>query len=98
MELLLTSVFNIEYIQGAKTGLVDYVSRQLSRKAKVTNKYDNEFAVPTYNFIHDQIAAINISSAPPNCQSYKINTVNKAHSTRATNNQQKNNSELLFCL
>ena len=98
MERLLTSVLNIEYIQGAKIRLVDYISRQLSQKAKVTNKYDKEFAVAKYNIIHDQIAAINKNSAPPNCQSYNINTVNKAHSTRATNNQQKNNSELLSCL
>ena len=41
---LLPFHFNIEHIPGAKMGLVDYISCQPNQEAKVTNKYDGEFA------------------------------------------------------
>ena len=50
--------FNIEDIAGAKMGLVDCISRQPNQEAKVTNKYDEEFAVATITRIRDAIAAI----------------------------------------
>ena len=40
VDRLLPFDFNIEHITGAKMGLVDYISRQPNRKAKVTDKYD----------------------------------------------------------
>ena len=49
---------NIEHISGAKMGLVDYISRQLNRKAKITNKNDDEFAVATNTRIRDMIQFI----------------------------------------
>ena len=47
VDRLLPFDFNIEHIPGAKMGLVDYISRQPNQKAKVTNKYDEEFLVAT---------------------------------------------------
>ena len=47
IDRLLPFDFNIEYIPGAKMGLVDYISCQPNQKAKVTNKYDEEFSVAT---------------------------------------------------
>ena len=44
---LLPFDFIIEIIPVAKTGLVDYISCQPNPKAKVANKYDEEFAVAT---------------------------------------------------
>ena len=40
VDRLLSFDFNIEHITGTKMGLVDYISCQPNRKAKVTNKYD----------------------------------------------------------
>ena len=58
IDRLLPFDFIIEHIPGAKMGLVDYISRQPNQKAKVTNKYDEEFAVATNTRIRDAIAAI----------------------------------------
>ena len=37
-------------------GLVEYISRQPNLEAKITNKYDEEFAVATITRICDAIA------------------------------------------
>ena len=42
--------------------LVDYISRQPNQEAKVTNKYDEEFAVATITRIRDAIAAIYVNT------------------------------------
>ena len=97
VDRLLHFDFNIDHIQGAKMGLVDYIPCQPNQKAKVTNEYDKEFVVTTITRIHDAIAAINIKSAPLNCQSQHINAVNTTHCTRATD-AQKNHSKLLSAL
>ena len=48
--------------------LVDYFSRQTNQEAKVTNKYDEEFAVATIARIRDAIAAIYVKSTHQNRQ------------------------------
>ena len=58
VDRLLAFYFNIEHIPSAKMGLVDYISRQPNQEAKVTKKYDEEFAVATTTRIRDAIAAI----------------------------------------
>ena len=61
-------------------GLVDYISRQPNQKAKVTNKYDEEFAVATITRIRDAIAAIYVNTTPQTCQSQHFNSVINTHS------------------
>ena len=63
--------------------LIDYISRQPIQKPKVTNKYDEEFAVATITRTRDAISAIYMNSTPSSCQSKPINTINQAHSRRA---------------
>ena len=63
----LPSDFNFEHIPGAKMGLVDYISRQTNQKAKVINKYDEEFAVATINCNRDAVASIYKNTKPQNC-------------------------------
>ena len=85
VDRLLPFDFNIEHIPGTKMGLVDYVSRQPNQQAKVTNKYDEEFAVATITRICDAIAAIYVNTTPQNCQSQHFSSVNQTHCTRASN-------------
>ena len=98
MDHLLLFDFNIEHIPGAKKGLVDYVSRQPNQQAKVTNKYDEEFAIATITRIRDAIAAIYVNTKPQNCQSQHFSCVNHKHSTRASNPHSTNHSKLLSAL
>ena len=79
-------------------GLVDYISRQPNQKAKVTNKYDEEFAVATITRIRDAIAAIYINITPQKCQSQHISSVSHSHSTLASNPHPTNHSNLLSAL
>ena len=79
-------------------GLVDYISRQTNQEAKVTNKYDEEFAVATITRIRDAIAAIYVNSTPQNCQSQHFNSVTHTHSTRASHPRLTNYSNLLSAL
>ena len=83
IDRLLSFDFNIEHIPGAKMGLVDYISRQPNQKAKVTNKYDEAFAVATITRICDAIAAIYVNTTPQTCQSQHFNSVPHTNSTRA---------------
>ena len=84
VDRLLHFDFNIKHIPGAKMGLVDYISRQPNQEAKVTNIYDEEFAVATITSIRDAIAAIYVNTSQQNCQSQHFNSVNPTHSTRAS--------------
>ena len=68
IDRLLPFDFNIEHIPGAKVGLVDYISRQPNQEAKVTNKYDEEFAVATFTRILDAITAPYVNTTQQNCQ------------------------------
>ena len=95
---LLPFDFNIEHIPGAKMGLVDYISRQPNQKAKVTNKYDEEFAVATITRICDAIAAIYVNTTPQTCQSQHFNSVTHTHSTRAPHPRSTNYSKLLSAI
>ena len=95
VDRLLPFDFNIEHIAGAKMGLVDYISRQPNQEAKVTNKYDEEFAVATITRIRDAIAAIYVNTTQQNCQSQHFNSVNYTHSTRASHPHSTNYSNLL---
>ena len=62
VDRLLPFDFNIEHMPRAKMGLVDYISRQSKQEAKVTNKYDEEFAVATISHIRDAIVAIYVNT------------------------------------
>ena len=79
-------------------GLVDYISRQPNQEAKVTNKYDEEFAVATITSIRDAIAAIYVNTTPQKCQSQHFNSFTHRHSTRASHPRLTNYSNLLSAL
>ena len=98
VDLLLPFDFNIEHILGAKMGLVDYISRQPNQEAKVTNKYDEEFAVATFTRICDAIAAIYVNTTQQNCQSQRFSSVNYTHSTRASHLHSTNYPNLLSAM
>ena len=66
MDRCLPFDFNIAHIPGAKMGLVDYIYRQQNQKAKITNKYDEEFAVAIITRIRAAIAAIYVDPTPQN--------------------------------
>ena len=98
VDRLLPFDFNIEHIPGAKMGLVDYISRQLNQEAKVTNKYDEEFAVATISRFRDAIAAVYVNATQQNCQSQPFCSVNHTHSTRASHPHPTNFSNLLSAI
>ena len=98
MDRLLPFDFKIEHIAGAKTGLVDYISRQPNQQAKVTNKYDEEFEVATIARFCDAIAAFYVNTTPQNCQSEHFSSVNHTHSTRGSNPHSINHSQWLSAL
>ena len=76
-------------------GLVDYISRQPNQEAKVTNKYDEKFAVATITRIREAIAAINANTTQQNCQSQHFSSVNCTHSLSASHPHSTNYSNLL---
>ena len=98
IDRLLPFDFNIEHIPGTKMGLVDYISRQPNQEAKVTNKYDEEFAVATITRIRDAIAAVYVNTTQQNCQSQHFRSVNHKHSTRASHSHPTNYSNLLSAI
>ena len=98
VDRLLSFDFNIEHIPGAKMRLVDYISRQQNQEAKVTNKYDEEFAVAKITRIRDAIAAIFVNTTQQTCQSQHFCSVNHTHSTRASHPHPTNYSNLLSAI
>ena len=76
-------------------GLVDYLSRQPNQEAKVTHKYDEEFAVATITRICDAIAAIYVNTTQQNCKSQHFSSVNHTHSTRASHPHSTNYCNLV---
>ena len=98
VDRLLPFDFNIEHIPGAEMGLVDYIYRQPNQEAKLTNKYDEEFAVATITRIRDAIAAIYVNTTQQNCQSQQLSSVNYTHSTRASYPHSTNYSNLLSAI
>ena len=79
-------------------GLVDYFSRQPNQEAKVTNKYDEEFAIATITRIRESITAIYVNTTQQNCQSQHFCTVNHTHSTRASHPHPPNYSNCFLSL
>ena len=79
-------------------GLVDYISRQPNQEAKVTNKYDEEFAVAAISRICDAIAAIYVYTTQQNCQSQHLSSVNHTQSTRASHSHSTNYSNLISAI
>ena len=71
--------FNIEHKPGAKMWLVYYISRHPNQKAKVTNKYDEEFAVATITRIRDGIAAIYVNTTQQNIVNHSTFAASIAH-------------------
>ena len=98
VQRLLPFDFNIEHMSGAQMGLVDYISRQPNQEAKVTSKYDEEFAVATITRIRDAIAAVFVNTAQQNCQAQHFSSVNHTHSTRASHPYSTNYSNLLSAI
>ena len=96
VDRLLPFDFNIEHIPGM--GLVDCIFRQPNQEAKVTKKYDEEFAVATNTRIRDAIAAIYVNTTQQNCQSQHFNSVIYTHSTRASHPRSNNYSNLLSAI
>ena len=58
IDRLLPFYFNIEHIPGTIMGLVDYILRQPSQKAKSITQYDEEFMVATISRIRDAITTL----------------------------------------
>ena len=75
-----------------------HFGRKPNQKAKVTNKYDEEFAVATITRIRDAIAAIYVNTTPQSCQSQHFNSVINTHSTRASHPRSTNYSNLLSAI
>ena len=98
VDRLLFFDFNIGRIPGAKMGLVDYISRQPNQEAKVTNKYDEEFAVSAITRIRDAIGAIYVNTTQQNCHSQYFSSVNHRHSTSASHPHSTNCSNLLSAI
>ena len=98
VDRLLPFDLNIEHIPGAKTGLVDYISRQPNREAKFTNKDDEELAIATITCIRDAITAIYVNITRQNCQSQHFSSVNYTHFTRASHHHSTNFSNLLSAI
>ena len=59
---LLPFQFDIEHPPGAKMGLVDYISRHPSQKAKKISAYDEEFIVAKFKIISTSIYAIELNN------------------------------------
>ena len=78
-------------------GLVDYISRQPNQEAKVTNKYDEEFAVATITRIRDA-STIYVNTTQQSCQSQHFCNVNHTHSTRASHTHSTNYFNLLSAI
>ena len=79
-------------------GLVDYISCQPNQEAKVTNKYDEEFAVATITRIRDAIAANYVNTTQKNCQSQHFSSVKHTNFTCASYPHSTNYSNLLSAI
>ena len=61
VDRLLPFQFDIEPLPGAKMGLVDYISRNPSQKAKKVSAYDEEFIVAKLKLISKSINALELN-------------------------------------
>ena len=65
IDRLLPFQFNIEHLPGAKMGLVDYISRHPSQKAKEISTYDEEFIVAKLKLISTSINSLELNKTKP---------------------------------
>ena len=65
VDRLLPFQFDVEHLPGAKMGLVDYISRNPSQKAKKISTYDEEFIVAKLNLISKSINALELNTEYP---------------------------------
>ena len=61
VDRLLPFQFDIEHLPGAKMGLVDYISRNPSQKAKKVSAYDEEFIVEKLKLVSKSINALELN-------------------------------------
>ena len=62
VDRLLPFQFDIEHLPGAKMGLVDYIFRNPSQKAKKGSTYDDEFIVAKLKLISKSINALELNA------------------------------------
>ena len=62
VDRLLPFQFGIEHLLGAKMGLVDYISRHPSQKAKKVSAYDEELIVAKLKLISTSINALELNN------------------------------------
>ena len=62
VDRLLPFQFDIEHLPGAKMGLVDYISRNPSQKAKKISTYDEELIVAKLKLISKSIIALELNT------------------------------------
>ena len=65
VDRLLAFQFDIEHFLGAKMGLVDYISRNPSQRAKKVSAYDEEFIVAKLKLISKSINALELIITHP---------------------------------
>ena len=65
VDRLLPYQFDIEHLPGAKMGLVDYISRNPSQKAKKISTYDEEFIVAKLKLISKSVNALELNTEHP---------------------------------
>ena len=65
VDRLLPFQFDIEHLPGAKMGLVDYISRNKSQRAKKVSAYDEEFIVAKLKLISISISALELNITHP---------------------------------
>ena len=65
VDRLLPFQFDIEHLPGAKMGLVDYISRNPSKKAKKISTYDEEFFVAKLKLISKSVNALELNTEHP---------------------------------
>ena len=68
--------FDIEHLPGAKTGLVDYISRHPFQQAKKVSNYDDEFFVAKLKLISASINSLDL---------YKTHPASRLHQLLKTN-------------
>ena len=76
IDRLLPFEFDIEHLPGAKMGLVDYISRHSSQKAKKVSAYDEEFIVAKLKIISASINSLELNKTKP---ALHIHQLIKAH-------------------
>ena len=65
IDRLLPFQFDIEHLPGEEIGLMDYISRHPSRKAKKVSAYDEEFIVAKSKLIFASVSSLNLKITEP---------------------------------